>query len=95
MQHLRAPVAPGAFLGGGPTREHRGDEAEGETGDVGEHVRGVGQESEAAGDDGADDLDDEDGDGDAEDGAQPAAMVDQPVRAVSVVGAHQRLGASP
>ena len=56
-QHLGAPVPPGPVLGGRAAGQHRGHQGQRQPGDVGEHVPGVGQQGQRAGDERADHLD--------------------------------------
>ena len=58
-----------------------------EAGDIGEHVRGVGEQGQA-GQDGPDHLDDEDGQRDAQHGGEFAAVVGQGCPVAVAVVAH-------
>ena len=87
-EDLRAAVAPGP-LGRRRAAGQRGrDQAERQARDVGEHVRGVREQREAARDDRADDLDHQHRDGDRQDDGEPAAVVGETRGAVVVVVAH-------
>jgi hypothetical protein len=88
-EDLGAPVAPGPFVGGGSAGERRGDDGHGEPGDVGEHVAGIGEQRQAAGEVRADDFDDQHGDGDAEHDEQSVAVVCEFGGPVVVVSTHQ------
>ena len=74
-EDLGAVVAPRPQRRRRAACEARRDEPHRQAGDVGEHVRGVREEREAAGDDRADDLDDHHRDGDREDRREAPAMV--------------------
>ena len=71
-QYLGPLEAPGAPLARRPLRQDSGQVGEAETADVGEHVARIGEERQAAGEDGADHLGDEHGDREHQHDAQPA-----------------------
>ena len=56
-QHLGALVAEGAPRAAGTRGERSGEQGEGDRADVGEHVPGVGEHRQRAGEDPPDDLD--------------------------------------
>ena len=73
-EDLGAAVAPGSLWRRRTARERRRDDRQGEPGDVGEHVAGVRQQRQAAGDERADDLEHQDGRGDRQNDGQGSAV---------------------
>ena len=94
-EHLGPQESPGSLGCGRARREDRGGHGEAQAGDVGEHVPGVGEQSQAARDESAHDLHREDRRGDGEHHDQPTPAPGARGEAVTVAVIGHRVRARP